>query len=122
VGKAIRRQQGHVDVDCVKDRSDCFFMLPEGIARLKEKAKKRKGRGHGAELVSTREDVGHYESMNVVEEDDNEPGPQRCKNRSRCVQRTHQDFYCSFVNSILQDPFFFLCVTIITINVFFICF
>ncbi|KYN06582.1 RNA-binding protein 8A, partial [Cyphomyrmex costatus] len=37
--------------------------------RLKEKAKKRKGRGHDAELVSTR--------MNLVEEDDNEPGPQR---------------------------------------------
>lgn len=54
-------------------------MFSEGIARLKEKAKKRKGRGHGAELVSTRDDVGHYESMNVVEEDDNEPGPQRCK-------------------------------------------
>lgn len=46
---------------------------------MKEKAKRRKGRGHGAELVSTRDDVGHYESMNVVEEDDDEPGPQRCK-------------------------------------------
>lgn len=55
-------------------------MLLEGIARLKEKAKRRKGRGHGAELVSTRDDVGHYESMSMVEEDDNEPGPQRCKN------------------------------------------
>lgn len=54
-------------------------MLLEGIARLKEKAKRRKGRGHGAELVSTRDDVGHYESMSLVEEDDNEPGPQRCK-------------------------------------------
>ncbi|XP_031837287.1 40S ribosomal protein S12 homolog tsunagi [Nomia melanderi] len=49
----------------------------QGIARLKEKAKRRKGRGHGAELVSTRDDVGHYESMNIVEEDDDEPGPQR---------------------------------------------
>ncbi|XP_066585256.1 RNA-binding protein 8A [Prorops nasuta] len=49
----------------------------QGIARLKEKAKRRKGRGHGAELVSTRDDVGHYESMNAVEEDDDEPGPQR---------------------------------------------
>ena len=29
--------------------------------------------------MSTRDDVGHYESMNVVEEDDDEPGPQRCK-------------------------------------------
>lgn len=55
-------------------------MFPEGIARLKEKAKKRKGRGHELELVSTRDDVGHYESMNMVEEDDNEPGPQRCRN------------------------------------------
>ncbi|XP_033212621.1 RNA-binding protein 8A isoform X2 [Belonocnema kinseyi] len=49
----------------------------QGIARLKEKAKKRKGRGHGAELVSTRDDVGHYESMNIVEDNDDEPGPQR---------------------------------------------
>jgi len=55
-------------------------MFLEGIARLKEKAKRRKGRGHGTELMSTRDDIGHYESMNVVEEDDNEPGPQRCKN------------------------------------------
>lgn len=54
-----------------------FFLISEGIARLKEKAKKRKGRGHGSELVSTRHDIGHYESMLVVE-DDNEPGPQRC--------------------------------------------
>lgn len=61
-------------------RSKYLGVFLEGIARLKEKAKKRKGRGHGAELVSTRDDVGHYESMNLVEEDDNEPGPQRCKN------------------------------------------
>ena len=55
------------------------FYFSEGIARLKEKAKRRKGRGHGAELVCTRDDVGHYESMNVMEEDDDEPGPQRCE-------------------------------------------
>lgn len=55
------------------------FNYLEGIARLKEKAKKRKGRGHGSELVSVRDDVGHYESMNVVEDNDDEPGPQRCK-------------------------------------------
>lgn len=57
-----------------------MLTFSEGIARLKEKAKRRKGRGHGAELVSTKDDIGHYES--IVEEDDNEPGPQRCKNIS----------------------------------------
>jgi len=69
----------------VDDVKNCVGMFSEGIARLKEKAKKRKGRGHGAELVSTRDDVGHYESMNIIEEDDNEPGPQRCKNISFCI-------------------------------------
>lgn len=74
-------------------------MFSEGIARLKEKAKKRKGRGHGAELVSTRDDVGHYESMNLVEEDDNEPGPQRCRNILIVL--------ASLIQFELQDLFFF---------------
>ncbi|OAD54531.1 RNA-binding protein 8A [Eufriesea mexicana] len=55
------------------DNAEEFEVDDEGD----QKAKRRKGRGHGAELVSTRDDVGHYESMNVIEEDDDEPGPQR---------------------------------------------
>ena len=62
----------------------------EGIQRLKEKAKKKKGRGFGAES-SHREPID-YESVR----DDNEeaePGPQRCKNQLFPVVFSDQRFY-----------------------------
>lgn len=48
----------------------------EGILRLKEKAKKKKGRGFGAES-SHREPID-YESVRDDNEEAN-PGPQRCE-------------------------------------------
>jgi len=81
-------------------------MFSEGIARLKEKAKKRKGRGHGAELVSTRDDVGHYESMNIIEEDDNEPGPQRCKKEYFIVVSALINFFLIFIHKFVAIKLF----------------
>jgi len=46
----------------------------QGLVKLKERAKKRKGRGFGGEDRSEREDI-HYEGMEV--DADDEPGPQR---------------------------------------------
>jgi RNA-binding protein 8A len=45
--------------------------------RLKEKAKKKKGRGFGADTVSHRETID-YESVRD-ENEEAEPGPQRCE-------------------------------------------
>lgn len=49
----------------------------QGIMRLKEKAKKKKGRGFGADTVSQRETID-YESVRDDNEE-TEPGPQRCE-------------------------------------------
>ncbi|RZF38981.1 hypothetical protein LSTR_LSTR003724 [Laodelphax striatellus] len=46
----------------------------QGIARIKEKAKKRKGRGFGGEKTA-REEIRNYDSMDI--DDNEEPGPQR---------------------------------------------
>lgn len=54
-----------------------FSLVIEGIARLKEKARKKKGRGFGTE-TSTRNEIHEYESMET-DVGDEEPGPQRCK-------------------------------------------
>lgn len=54
----------------------CLFL--EGIVRLKEKARKRKGRGFGSEATS-REYINEYESVRNEDDDELEPGPQRCK-------------------------------------------
>lgn len=51
-----------------------FF--PEGIVRLKEKARKRKGRGFGSESVP-REPIHNYDRVRNEEEDEADPGPQR---------------------------------------------
>ncbi|XP_055325744.1 RNA-binding protein 8A [Sitodiplosis mosellana] len=48
----------------------------QGIVRLKEKARKRKGRGFGNES-NVREPIQHYERVRHDDDDEFEPGPQR---------------------------------------------
>lgn len=46
--------------------------------RLKEKARKRKGRGFGNES-SSRQPIHDYESVRIEDDDELDPGPQRCE-------------------------------------------
>lgn len=55
-----------------------FIFISEGIVRLKEKARKRKGRGFGNESTP-RETIHEYESVRDDDTDEVEPGPQRCE-------------------------------------------
>lgn len=55
-----------------------FQIFLEGIVRLKEKARKRKGRGFGNEGIP-REPIQDYERVRNDDDDELEPGPQRCK-------------------------------------------
>lgn len=48
----------------------------QGIVRLKEKARKRKGRGFGTES-NIREHIQNYERVRNDDDDELEPGPQR---------------------------------------------
>jgi hypothetical protein len=67
-----------------------FEQFTEGIVRLKEKVRKRKGRGFGNESIP-REPID-YERMQD-DEDELEPGPQRCKYQIFIVT----NFYFKFV-------------------------
>lgn len=53
------------------------FVIAEGIVRLKEKVRKRKGRGFGNESTP-REPIQDYERVRNDDDDELEPGPQRC--------------------------------------------
>ena len=59
-----------------KNISELSFFSPEGVAKLKEKAKKRKGRGFGGGHEA-REEIKGFEAVDQDAVDD-EPGPQRC--------------------------------------------
>ncbi|XP_059161910.1 RNA-binding protein 8A-like [Physella acuta] len=68
------------DVLLVTKKDEEDFEIDEesdqGLQKLKEKAKKRKGRGFGGE-GPTRSGVDHYEGMEVDYDESEGPGPQR---------------------------------------------
>ena len=59
----------------------CLNASADGIQKLKEKAKRRKGRGFVSDSA-TKDDVREYEGMQI-DGDDDTPGPQRCKSLPR---------------------------------------
>ncbi|GAB0096307.1 RNA-binding protein 8A [Sergentomyia squamirostris] len=63
-----------LDIDNAEDFEDDDG--DQGIARLKEKVRKRKGRGFGNES-SSRQPIHDYESVRVEDDDEVDPGPQR---------------------------------------------
>lgn len=64
-----------------------FIKILEGILRLKEKAKKKKGRGF--ESAVHRETID-YESVRDDTNDEAEPGPQRCKTLLAVPSKCHR--------------------------------
>ena len=60
----------------------CFSFV-DGVAKLKEKAKKRKGRGFGGGHEA-REEIKGFEAVDQDAADD-EPGPQRCTSISMLI-------------------------------------
>jgi len=68
-----------LDLQVAKEDDEEFEIDEEGdkgLAKLKEKAKKRKGRGFGGE-GPTRSGVDDYEGMEVETDESEGPGPQR---------------------------------------------
>lgn len=51
-------------------------IIAEGIARLKDRVRKRKGRGFGGEQIE-HEKIHGYDRVET--DDGDEPGPQKCK-------------------------------------------
>merc|ERR1712012_443369 len=77
MGVALRFEK-MADVLEIHEGGDDFEVDEEGdqgLMKLKEKVKKRKGRGFGGE--STRPNVDDYEGMEVDEDGEGGPGPQR---------------------------------------------
>lgn len=64
-----------------------LFIFPEGIVRLKEKARKRKGRGFGNDSIA-RQQIYDYDRVRNDDDDELEPGPQRCKYKD-IIEKLH---------------------------------